>query len=180
MILKSSKKEREKKESPLRPHHVFIICKQWQHNNAKCQPVFTWVCFSLKRLTPSEVLCFFVLFFSIQGEAKRQHWARWTGRIGPGCRVRNPELTCFSFLFLEESILVLKIILPSPQASCPGIKDICQPQLGAVKAARQEVRGLLVEGNAAAADPGSVSGRLLLCLLPLASTGRQCSWHSVI
>lgn len=103
----------------------------------------------------------------------------WKDRTRMQSKESRLDVFLFSF-FLDESTVVLKIVLPSPQASCPGIKDLCQPQLSTIKAARQEVWGLLVEGTAAAADPGSASGRLLLRLLPLASTGRQCSWHSVI
>lgn len=65
-------------------------------NASQCSPE----CVSLSSVwLPSEFLCVFVLLFSIQGEAKRQHWARWTGRIGPGCRVRNPVSTSFCFPF---------------------------------------------------------------------------------
>lgn len=113
MILKSSKQERGKKESPLRPHYVFIICKQWQHDNAKCQPVSTWVCFSLKRLTSKwsfVCLCLVVLRpgWSEKATLSKMNWKDRTRMQSKESRV---DVFLFSFL-LDESTVVLKIILP--------------------------------------------------------------------
>lgn len=165
-----SKKEREKNNPPSDLNTDLTVL-----NASQCS--LAWLV--LKHLTQPEALCFFVLISSIQGEAERPHRARGTGRIGPGRRVRNSQRTCLIVSCWNESIMVVKIIVPSPQASCPGIEGICQPQLSTSKAARPEVWRLLVEGNAAAADSGLASGRLLLRLLPLASKRRQCSRHSV-
>lgn len=147
-------------------------------NASQCSPE----CVSLSRAFDSKwSFVFLCLVFLHPGWSEKATLSKMNrkDRTRMQSKESGIDVFFFSFFWMRPSWF-LKIILPSPQASCPGIKDICQPQLGAVKAARQEVRGLLVEGNAAAADPGSVSSRLLLRLLPLASAGRQCSWHSVI